>query len=118
MMAEGIAVSPDHDATGLEPLSARADGEVSDAPSGCFEDFSKLSVRALKQRLVDTGTTIPQGLTDKSELRDLAQQATARLNAAMGRDGCPLNLCPGSGDLCSQGHRRIIVEADFVTCTQ
>ena len=76
-------------------------------------------VKQLKQRLADTGGAAQslQGITDKSELRALAHKATARL--AMGRDGAPLNLLPGSGDpSAGMGRRRLVVEADFVTCTQ
>lgn len=83
------------------------------------EDYlSSFSVRKLKQLLADTATPLPPGVTDKAELREQARQAAAVLGKK-GRDGLPLNLCPGSGNaVYADGKRRIVVEADFVTCTQ
>jgi len=46
------------------------------------------------------------------------QGAAAAPGPAQGADGRPLNLLAGSGDPADASKRRILVEADFVTCTQ
>mmetsp|Transcript_67445 Transcript_67445/g.144244 ORF Transcript_67445/g.144244 Transcript_67445/m.144244 type:complete len:104 (-) Transcript_67445:56-367(-) len=94
-----------------------AEAEAASDLEAPVENLSTLSVKQLKQRLADAGITSTSGLTEKAELRTLALEATSHL--CKGRDGLPLNLLPGSGEFsASRAKRQILVEADFVTCTQ